>query len=71
MPYGVFTYTVHAPRRSSIPPTSEIVKPVGFEELVMTACHPVYSAAQRYAVFSKLTRIDTFSIGGTGAWVAP
>jgi sortase A len=70
MPYGVFTYTVM--RHEIVDPSDvQIVKPVGFEELVMTACHPVYSAAQRYAVFSKLTRIDTFSIGGTGAWVAP
>ena len=70
MPYGVFTYTVL--RHEIVDPSDvQIVKPVGFEELVMTACHPVYSAAQRYAVFSRLTRIDTFSIGGTGAWVAP
>ena len=24
----------------------------------MTACHPLYSAAQRYAVFSKLASIE-------------
>jgi sortase A len=70
MPYGVFTYTVT--KHEIVDPSDVgIVKPVGYDQLVMTACHPVYSAAQRYAVFSKLTRIDTFAIGGTGAWVAP
>jgi sortase A len=70
MPYAVFTYTVT--KHEIVDPSDVgIVKPVGFEQLVMTACHPVYSAAQRYAVFSRLTRIDTFAVGGTGAWVAP
>jgi sortase A len=70
MPYAVFTYTVT--RHEIVDPSDVgIVKPVGFEQLVMTACHPVYSAAQRYAVFSRLTRIDTFALGGTGAWLAP
>lgn len=28
------------------------------EHLVMTACHPKYSAAQRYAVFARLTKVE-------------
>jgi sortase A len=70
MPYGVFTYTV-THHKIVDPSDVGIIKPVGYDQLVMTACHPVYSAAQRYAVFSKLTRVDTFAVGGTGAWVAP
>ncbi len=70
MPYAVLTYTVT--KHEIVDPTDlGILKPVGYEQLVMTACHPVYSAAQRYVVFSKLTRIDTFATGGTGAWVTP
>jgi sortase A len=70
MPYGVFTYTVT--KHEIVDPSDVgIIKPVGYDQLVMTACHPVYSAAKRYAVFSKLTRIDTFAVGGTGAWAAP
>lgn len=70
MPYAVFTYTVT--KHEIVDPSDVgIVKPVGYEQLVMTACHPVYSAAKRYAVFSRPTRIDTFAVGGTGAWVAP
>jgi sortase A len=70
MPYGVLTYTVSG-HRIVDPGDIEIVDPVGFEQIVLTACHPEYSAAQRYAIFAKLSRIDTFASGGTGAWVSP
>ena len=43
---------------------------LAYPQLVLTACDPPYSAAHRYAVFAKLTRIDTFDISG-GRWVAP
>jgi sortase A len=70
MPYGAFTYTVE--KHEIVDPSDVgIVKPVGYERLVLTACHPVHSAAQRWAVFARLTRIDSFAPGGTGAWVAP
>lgn len=53
MPYGTFTYEVTETR--VVEPTQiEIVDNVGRERLVLTACHPPYSAAQRYAVFAKL-----------------
>jgi sortase A len=70
MPYGGFTYTVE--KHEIVDPSDVgIVKPVGYERLVLTACHPVHSAAQRWAVFARLTRIDSFARGGTGAWVDP
>jgi len=53
------------------PSDVQIVYPVGYERVVLTACHPLYSAAQRWAVFAKLTDIDTFAISGEGDWVAP
>ena len=49
--------------RSSIPSQVEIVDDVGYERLVLTACHPLYSAAQRWAVFAKLERIESLSSG--------
>lgn len=53
MPYGAFTYEVT--RTKVVEPTrTDIVDDVGHELLVLTACHPPYSAAQRYAVFAKL-----------------
>jgi len=70
MPYAAFTYTVQ--RHQIVDPTDVgIIKPVGYPQLVLTACHPPYSAAQRYAVFAKLTRIDTFDLTGEGRWPAP
>ena len=54
MPYGTFTYTVE--KHEIVDPSQvEIVDDVGYERLVLTACHPLYSAAQRWAVFAKLT----------------
>ncbi len=55
MPYGTFTYTVQ--KHEIVDPSQvEIVDDVGYERLVLTACHPLYSAAQRWAVFAELTR---------------
>jgi sortase A len=57
MPYGNFTYTVLY-HRVVLPTEVDIVDRVGFEQLVMTACHPLYSASHRYAIFARLTSID-------------
>jgi sortase A len=57
MPYGTFTYTVE--KHEIVDPSQvEIVDNVGYERLVLTACHPLYSAAQRWAVFARLSEID-------------
>jgi sortase A len=70
MPYAAFTYTVY--KHEVVDPGDVgIIKPVGFDQLVMTACHPPYSAAHRYAVFSRLTRIDLFATSGEGRWPTP
>jgi sortase A len=70
MPYAAFTYTVE--KHEVVDPGDVgIIKPVGYDRLVLTACHPPYSAAHRYAIFAKLTRIDTFDLTGEGRWPAP
>jgi len=70
MPYAAFTYTVE--KHEVVDPSDVgIIKPVGYDRLVLTACHPPYSAAQRWAVFAKLTRVDLFDISGEGRWPAP
>lgn len=70
MPYAAFTYTVY--KHDVVDPGDVgIIKPIGFDQLVLTACDPPYSAAHRYALFSKLTRIDTFDVTGEGRWLAP
>ena len=53
MPYATFTYEV---QKVDIVDPSEIgvVKNVGYERLVLSACHPLYCAAQRIITFAKL-----------------
>jgi sortase A len=53
MPYGRFTYRVEK-RRIVAPTATEVTRPVGYDRLVLTACHPLYSAAQRIVVFARL-----------------
>jgi sortase A len=70
MPYAAFTYTVE--KHEVVDPSDVgIIKPVGYDRLVLTACHPPYSAAQRWAVFAKLSRIDLFDVSGESRWLAP
>lgn len=55
MPYGIFVYEVQA--TTIVQPTDVgIVRSVGYERLVLSACHPLYSAAERYIVFARLVR---------------
>ncbi len=35
-----------------------MVRDVDHDRLVLTACHPLYSASERYVVFARLTAID-------------
>lgn len=57
MPYGTFRYRVQ--RHAIVDPYAvHIVRDVGYERLVLTACHPLYSAAQRWVVFARLTEIE-------------
>ena len=67
LPYAAFTYEVE--KHEIVDPGDvQVVDPVGYERVVLTACHPLYSAAQRWVVFGRLTRIDTFAISGEGEW---
>lgn len=62
MPYATFTYEIT--RHEIVDPGDVgIVEDVGRERLVLTACHPLYSAAQRYAQFAKLTDISLSAPG--------
>lgn len=42
-----------------------MVRDVGHDRLVLTACHPLYSAAERLVVFARL--IDVAPPAGAGA----
>jgi len=53
MPYARFTYRVE--RTKIVPPTElSVIARVGHDRLVLSACHPLYSAAQRIIVFARL-----------------
>src|SRR4051812_30193899 len=52
MPYGTFTYKVERTRIVD-PNATWILHTVAYNRLVLSACHPLYSAAQRIVVFAK------------------
>ena len=57
MANGRFTYVVEKTRL--VEPSEVSVKDkVGYERLILTACHPLYSAAQRIVVFARLRNRD-------------
>ena len=57
MPYARFTYEVE--RQRIVPPTeTSVVDDVGHEQLVLSACHPLYSAAERLIVFARLAEAE-------------
>jgi sortase A len=53
MPYGRFVYRVD--RTRIVPPTeTSVIARVDHDRLVLSACHPLYSAAKRIIVFARL-----------------
>jgi sortase A len=55
MPYGRFTYRVE--RTQIVPPDAvDVIGRVPYDRLVLTACHPLYSADERIVVLARLTR---------------
>jgi sortase A len=69
MPYASFTYEVDS--IEVVEPTDvEVVAPVGHERVVLTACHPLYSDAQRIAVSGRLADVSLFAAGDQ-RWVDP
>ena len=55
MPYGEYEYVV---QRSQIvsPDRAEVLRTAHSDQLVLTACHPVWSARQRIVVTARLVR---------------
>jgi sortase A len=53
MPYAHFRYRV---QRTAVvdPGDVRVVRPVGYDRLVLSACNPIYSAEQRFIVFARL-----------------
>lgn len=56
MPYGTLRYGVE--QTKIVEPTRVgVVRDVGGERIVLTACHPLYSAAKRIVVFASLESV--------------
>jgi sortase A len=56
MPYADFTYTVQY-HRIVLPTALWVTGNVGYDRLVLSACNPLYSAAQRIIVFARLSGV--------------
>ena len=52
MPYATVTYRVER-TRVVLPTAMWVTKRVGYDRLVLTACHPKYSASHRIVVFAR------------------
>jgi sortase A len=57
MPYAAFHYRVFAHKVVKSGDWS-IIRDRGFDTLVLSACHPLYSASHRWVVFAGLVRVD-------------
>lgn len=57
MPYGHFVYRVEE-KRIVEPTATWVTRRVGHDRLVLTACHPKYSAARRIVIFARLQRAE-------------
>jgi sortase A len=60
MPYGRFTYRVQRTQIVS-PQTTSVLRPVAGQRIVLTACHPLYSAAKRIVVTATLAQATPIS----------
>ena len=67
LPYGTFTYVVIEHEIVDDDDWS-ILRPRGFETLVLSACHPLYSAAQRWIVYARLKSVE---LAGRQAYTVP
>jgi sortase A len=56
LPYGSFRYRVEA-RRIVAARDLSVLRRVGHDRLVLSACHPLFSAARRIVVLARLTGV--------------
>jgi sortase A len=62
MPYGTLDYRVQ--NTKVVEPTDfAILHRTPYQRLVLTACHPLYSASQRIVAFARLDRVSSTALG--------
>jgi sortase A len=69
MSYGLFTYSVT--RERIVPADFKDAFAGSVEELVLSACHPLYSASERILVYAKLESVQPLGGGVEDADAAP
>jgi len=57
MPYATLHYRVQH-RQIVTPDSTWIIRRVAYDRLVLSACHPLYSAAKRIVVFARLASVQ-------------
>ena len=57
MPYGRFTYEVERTRIVK-PDALWVLRRARYDRLILSACHPLYSAAKRIVVFARLVKSE-------------
>lgn len=62
MPFGRFVYRVEKTRIVE-PSNLGVKRRVGYDRLILTACHPLYSARQRIVVFARFVRREPATVG--------
>jgi sortase A len=64
MPYARFTYVVQY-QKIVLPTALWVINNVGYDRLVLSACNPLYSAAQRIIVFARLQEMQPTGASST------
>src|ERR671918_1348705 len=65
LPYGRFVYRVERIRIVDDQDLS-VLRRVGYDRLVLTACHPLYSAADRVVAFARFVRRERSRVTARG-----
>ena len=71
MPYGRFVYRTQLRRIISPTAYEYVTHRVGYDRLALTACHPLYSAAQRIVVFARLVSVEARGRARVGGALQP
>jgi sortase A len=64
MPDGRFVYRIERTRIVDDQDLS-VLEPVGYRRLMLSACHPLYSAAERVIVFARQVRRESSRVRGS------
>jgi sortase A len=70
MPYATFTYRVERARVVDAD-ALWVLRRVGYDRLVLSACHPLFSAARRLVVFARLAEVVPLGAARTGQGSEP